>query len=74
MRTSKKFIVLAIIFLALGLICMAVADIRPNRIPKISFSGGSGREWNYWDFAAVGGFVLFASFSAVSLMLASKEE
>ena len=74
MRTSVKSLIAAITFLAFGVFCMAVADLPNHEKPKISFSGGHSRAWNHWDFGALGCFVLFASFSAVGLMFANKED
>ena len=74
MRTSVKALIAAIAFLALGVFCMAVADLPNKDVPKISFSGGHRRAWNLWDYGSLGCFVLFASFSAVGLMFANKED
>jgi hypothetical protein len=55
--------VVALVFLLLGVILMGVADHTPDSDHKIQFSGVTSRPWNDWDFASVGAFLLFASFS-----------
>ena len=65
--------VVALVFLLLGLVSMAAADYT-DKLDEIKFSPATSRPWNNWDIASVTAFVLFASFSAVAFMLAAKDD